>query len=158
MEPQPEYDDRYLAGILFFNAGDFFEAHEVWEDLWHVATNPERRFYQGLIQTAVALFHLGNRNVRGAVRLYHSSRDYLAQSRPQFLGLDVEALFAAMENLFAPHLGFSPLPGQALQTPAALASTEVEATPLPQLHLDPEPAQWPDPEVFLPDEDEEDRR
>ena len=146
MEPQPEYDDRYLAGILFFNAGDFFEAHEVWEDLWHVATNPERRFYQGLIQTAVALFHLGNRNVRGAVRLYHSSRDYLTPSRPRFLGLNVEALFNNMEACFAPALAY---------TGAGTAFVPPSVEALPKLQLEPAPVQWPDPEVFLPDEDEE---
>ena len=45
-----EYDPRYLAGILHFNRGDYFEAHEVWEDLWHDKAGPDRRFYQGLIQ------------------------------------------------------------------------------------------------------------
>ena len=28
------YDPRYLVGIVHFNRGDYFEAHEVWEDLW----------------------------------------------------------------------------------------------------------------------------
>jgi hypothetical protein len=144
MEPTPGYDDRYLAGILFFNARDFFEAHEVWEDLWHVTAGPERKFYQGLIQTAVALFHLGNRNIRGAVRLYHSSREYLTPSRPHFLGLQVDSLFTQMETCFAPFLAFTgPSP------PAVVDAT------MPQLRLDPEPAHWPDPEVFLPDEDQE---
>ena len=51
-----DYEPRYLAGILFFNSHDFFEAHEVWEDLWADSHDDERRFYQGLIQAAVALF------------------------------------------------------------------------------------------------------
>lgn len=149
MEPTPDYDDRYLAGLLFFNAGDYFEAHEVWEDLWHVATNPERRFYQGLIQTAVALFHLGNRNVRGAVRLYHSSRDYLAPARPRFLGLDLDALFAAMATRFAPFLEAAPSQtgGQEVDSSSPPAN--------PELHLDPPPAHWPDPEIFLPDDEDD---
>ena len=29
-----EYDPLYLQGIAYFNACEFFEAHEVWEDLW----------------------------------------------------------------------------------------------------------------------------
>ena len=37
------YDPRYLAGILFFNEGDYFEAHEVWEDLWAESHGDERR-------------------------------------------------------------------------------------------------------------------
>ena len=71
------YDPRYLAGVRFFNDRDFFEAHEVWEDLWAESHGDERRFYQGLIQAAVGLFHFGNGNLAGAVKLYHSSRDYM---------------------------------------------------------------------------------
>jgi hypothetical protein len=61
-----DYDVRYLGGVRFFNDGDFFEAHEVWEGLWLETSGPERRFYQGLIQAAVALYHFGNGNLRGA--------------------------------------------------------------------------------------------
>ena len=27
----------YLDGIHLFNEGEFFDAHEVWEDCWHAA-------------------------------------------------------------------------------------------------------------------------
>ena len=57
------YDPRYLAGIALFNRHDFFEAHEVWEDLWRETEDgPLRSLYQGLIQTAVGLHHLGSGN------------------------------------------------------------------------------------------------
>src|SRR5262245_57419384 len=61
-ESETAYDPRYLAGVLFFNRRDFFEAHEVWEDLWQECTGPERKFVQALIQAAVALYHFGNGN------------------------------------------------------------------------------------------------
>ena len=73
------YDPRYLAGIVLFNRGDFFEAHEVWESIWLEEHGPDRQFYQGLIQAAVGLCHFCNGNVRGAAKLYRSSRDYLAR-------------------------------------------------------------------------------
>ena len=66
MSQSAEYDPRYLLGIVHFNRGDYFEAHEVWEDLWHDTAGPDRRFYQGLIQAAVAVYHAGNGNARGA--------------------------------------------------------------------------------------------
>ncbi len=73
-------DPRYQAGIAFFNAGDFFEAHEVWEDLWHECEPADRRFFQSLIQAAVALYHSGRGNAEGADRLLargrQKSRDY----------------------------------------------------------------------------------
>ena len=67
------YDPLYLEGIEHFNKCDFFESHESWEDLWTEYRGPSRKFYQGLIQAAVALFHFGNGNIRGAKKLYHSA-------------------------------------------------------------------------------------
>src|ERR1700674_1570492 len=87
------YDPRYLAGIVLFNRGDFFEAHEVWEDLWRDCAGPDRRFYQALIQAAVGLLHFCNGNARGAVKLYHSSRDYMGRYGSPHLGLNVTAFW-----------------------------------------------------------------
>jgi predicted metal-dependent hydrolase len=75
---QAQYDPRYLAGVVLFNRGDFFEAHEVWESIWMEA-GPDKKFYQGLIQAAVALCHFCNGNGRGAVKLFKSSRDYMSR-------------------------------------------------------------------------------
>jgi predicted metal-dependent hydrolase len=50
-------DDFFARGARLFNIGEFFEAHEVWEERWKVATDKtERDFFQGLIQVAAA-FH-----------------------------------------------------------------------------------------------------
>src|SRR5262245_58394393 len=57
-----QYPPRYLAGIVLFNEQAFFEAHEVWEDVWIEKSGLERKFYQGLIQAAVSLCHFGNGN------------------------------------------------------------------------------------------------
>jgi predicted metal-dependent hydrolase len=143
--PCPDYDPRYLAGILFFNRRDFFEAHEVWEDLWQECAGPERRFYQGLIQAAVALYHFGNRNVRGARKLYHSSRDYMSRFGASYLGLDVAALWDQMARCFADILdGAEPDQGAVLD-PALI----------PVLGLDPPPVAWPDPADFVEADAEE---
>jgi uncharacterized protein len=34
------YDPLYLQGIEHFNVCDFFEAHEVWEELWQDYQGP----------------------------------------------------------------------------------------------------------------------
>ena len=81
MSDEP-YDPLYLAGIEHFNVCDFFEAHETWEELWTDYSGPARKFYQGLIQVAVALHHFGNGNIRGAKKLYLSSSAYLEPYRP----------------------------------------------------------------------------
>ncbi|MGO9836162.1 MAG: DUF309 domain-containing protein, partial [Polyangiaceae bacterium] len=50
-------DDPFARGARLFDRGEFFEAHEVWEERWRVATDKnERQFLHGLIQVAAA-FH-----------------------------------------------------------------------------------------------------
>src|SRR5262245_46128417 len=95
------YDPRYLAGVLLFNRGDFFEAHEAWESLWMDTAGPDKAFYQGLIQAAVGLCHFCNGNVRGAVKLYHSSRGYMSRYGEHHLGLDVAGFWPAIQRVFA---------------------------------------------------------
>ena len=138
-----DYDPRYLAGILFFNEGDYFEAHEVWEDLWADSASPERRFYQGLIQAAVGLYHFGNGNLGGAAKLYRSSRDYMAPYHPCYLGLDTDAFWNRMERCFAGLLGPGE-PDRALRPAEEL---------IPVITLDPPPGRWPDPADYASDDD-----
>ena len=57
---------RYLTGIERFNRAEFFDAHEVLEDVWRAAPDGEKKFLQGIIQVAVALYHHGNGNSIGA--------------------------------------------------------------------------------------------
>lgn len=94
-------DVLYAEGARHFNACDFFEAHEVWEELWTEYRGPARRFYQGLIQAAVALHHFGNGNIRGAKKVYVSSRAYLDDFRPAYLGLNLDEFLAQYERCFA---------------------------------------------------------
>jgi predicted metal-dependent hydrolase len=93
----PTYDPRYLAGIEHFNQCEFFEAHEVWEDLWQDYSGPSRKFYQGLIQIAVCLHHFGNGNIRGAIKLYHGSCGYLEPYLPAHEGIDLVKLLGELE-------------------------------------------------------------
>jgi hypothetical protein len=137
------YDPRYLAGILFFNERAFFEAHEVWEAIWQETAAPDRRFYQGLIQSAVCLFHFGNGNHNGAARLCTSSLNYLKPHVPNYLGLDVANFSDAMERCCARILAADP-PRDLRPDPDLI----------PTITLQPEPTEWPDPEQYLEEEDE----
>jgi uncharacterized protein len=137
------YDPRYLAGILFFNEHDYFEAHEVWEDLWSESHGQDRRFYQGLIQAAVGLYHFGRGNLGGALKLYRSGYDYMKTCGSPFHGLDVDEFWRQMTRCYgtlltdtAPDRGLRPAPEL-----------------LPVLTIDPPPAEWPDPEAFIHDDE-----
>jgi uncharacterized protein len=85
-------DDRvnsapYLRGILLFNKADFFAAHEVLEDVWREAPEPQRKFLQGLIQTAVAFHHYSRNNQIGARSLLKRALHNLEKYPDEFGGL-----------------------------------------------------------------------
>lgn len=63
-------EQRLLAGIELFNCRQFFECHEVLEDLWNEQGEPERQLTQGLIQIAVAYHHCLRGNRTGALKLF----------------------------------------------------------------------------------------
>ena len=130
-----EYDPRYLAGVCLFNRRDFFEAHEVWEDIWRDGPAGERRFYQGLIQAAVALYHGLRGNWRGARRLFHSGRNYMSAFPARYLGLAIAPFWQDMARCLAALLGEG--------EPAAGVAVDVAA--LPRIELVPPPLTWPDP-------------
>jgi len=92
-----EYHPLYLSGIEQFNRRRYFDSHEVWEDLWIGENGPARLFYKGLIQAAVALYHLSRSNAHGASKLLRGAQEYLERYRPWYLGLDVEDFLAAMQ-------------------------------------------------------------
>ena len=120
-------DSLYRQGIKYFNECDFFEAHETWEELWTDYRGPARKFYQGLIQAAVALHHFGNGNIRGARKVYHTSRNYLQDYRPLYLGLDLDAFLAQYDRCFEP----------VLQSTEEFPRIDIDPELIPEIHLDP---------------------
>ena len=93
-------DERFKQGVELFNKGEFFECHEVIEDLWLKTKGPYRDFYKGIIQAAVALHHLKKENLTGAKELFKSSTKYLEKYCPTVLGLDVVKLIKDMKTCF----------------------------------------------------------
>ncbi len=147
-DPPADYDDRYLAGVVLFNAGEYFDAHEVWEDLWLDCPAADRRFYQSLIQAAVALYHWARGNRPGAARLFHSGRRYMGPYRPSHRGLEVDAFWRAVEAALGDAVragSVSAGPGVERQPVAHAPGSEGQRPPAPRIVLVPPPARWPDP-------------
>lgn len=93
-----ERSELYCKGIEYFNDCEYFEAHDEWEELWQAYHGDDRTFFQGLIQAAVCLHHFTNGNTRGAIKLYHSSRNYLLPYAPHHQGLDVARFLDQMTD------------------------------------------------------------
>jgi hypothetical protein len=96
-----QYHPCYAGFFECFNVGDYYEAHDVLEQLWLKCRDADRLFYQGLIQLAGAFVHLkkqrerpwhptDGRRLRPAVRLFLLSEKKLTPYAPLRLGLDVE--------------------------------------------------------------------
>jgi uncharacterized protein len=60
---------EFWDGVEQFNRGEFYACHDTLEAIWMEASEPERKFYQGILQMAVACYHLGENNHRGAMIL-----------------------------------------------------------------------------------------
>jgi hypothetical protein len=79
-------------GRLAFNRGEFYEAHEHWEDVWNEIDDPDRTWVQGLIQVATGL-HKVSGDKRGPARtLLEKALGKLADAPDDFAGYDVGAM------------------------------------------------------------------
>jgi hypothetical protein len=67
-----ERKKKFEKGLAHFNAKKFFEAHEYWEEIWLVESEPEKTFLQGLIQITAAFHHRQRGNPEGVELLLAS--------------------------------------------------------------------------------------
>lgn len=82
--------EELLEFIRLFNQGKYFESHEILEELWRKTSGKKKRFYQGLIQAAVALHHAKNQNAPGAQHEYHLSIEKLKDFPENFSGFQLK--------------------------------------------------------------------
>jgi uncharacterized protein len=89
------------AAITQFNQHQFYECHDTLEAIWVEAPEPLRKFYQGILQIAVACYHLGNGNQRGAMILLGEGMSRLSAYQPQQHGIDISQLLDESADLLA---------------------------------------------------------
>lgn len=84
------YPREYLQGIEDFNAGRYFDAHEIWEEVWLRSSGDTKVFYQMLIQAAVGLHHYERGNARGARGMHVNVIEKLGRLPSVFMSLDLD--------------------------------------------------------------------
>ncbi|MEX2212760.1 MAG: DUF309 domain-containing protein [Phycisphaeraceae bacterium] len=107
MHPSPEDLDEpalFHEGLHLFNTNEWFEAHEIWEDIWRPASGEKKRFYQGLIQAAVVIEHLRRGNPRGARSVFQSCIPKFDGITGIYMGIDVPLLIRQLTDYIAPVL------------------------------------------------------
>ena len=94
MSPElPLADDCQLhTGIQQFNQGDYYACHDTLEAIWMDASIAEQPFFQGILQLAVALHHLGNHNWRGMAILLGEGISRLTPFESHYRGVNVTDL------------------------------------------------------------------
>lgn len=84
--------ESFLEGIKQFNQRQFYECHDTLEAIWIEAPEMDKRFYQGILQVAVACYHLSNHNLRGAMILLGEGIKRLSDYESDYQGIDVTKL------------------------------------------------------------------
>ena len=95
-------DPLFLKGLRLFNEGEYFEAHDVIEELWlkTPSDDPVRDLYKGVIQAAAALYQFDRGVHSGAKGLRQTAVSYLEKYRPKALGLNVGKLIDDLNAFF----------------------------------------------------------
>ncbi len=96
-----------LEGVDRFNRGEFFEAHDFFEELWMEESNTgDETFYRTLIHASVGCYHLRNKNFRGAKSQFLKCLGRLGQLeesdrriRFDLLRRDIEAMAGIAEEV-----------------------------------------------------------
>lgn len=95
MDPQTR--TALSDGQTLFNAGQHFEAHEVWEVAWRREAGVDRSLLQALIIVAAACVKASRNEPRGAVKLLGSALELLPAFHED-AGLDLAALRNDLEQ------------------------------------------------------------
>ena len=89
----------WLQGIGEFNQGEYYTCHDTLEALWIDSIDPDKKFYQGVLQIAVACYHLQNHNWKGAAILLGEGMGRLRYYQPLYGGIDVSRLIKDSHQL-----------------------------------------------------------
>ncbi|MFL5717084.1 MAG: DUF309 domain-containing protein [Chloroflexota bacterium] len=101
--PSSERVAAMEAGLVAYERGEFFDAHELLEPAWMGTPDlPERALLQGLIKVAAAYVHGVRGNPKGIVRNLTGARSLLEEARTtgpavNVAGVDLVALIAAID-------------------------------------------------------------
>lgn len=97
---ESNFEERFRRGVGLINEKEFFEAHDVLEELWNEERGEMRLFLQGMIQAAVGCYHLSNGNTTGAMSQYQKSLDKLTKYDDHYLGIDLKSFRTGLARCY----------------------------------------------------------
>jgi uncharacterized protein len=90
--------ELFAHGVSLFNHGQFFECHEVLEEIWTPSRQPQRWFLQSLIHFAVGFYHHQRGNSLGACRQMSKGLKKIAPYLPEWAGVRTAPLEREMRS------------------------------------------------------------
>ncbi|SHE70660.1 hypothetical protein SAMN05444392_102456 [Seinonella peptonophila] len=90
------YDPLYFAFFRHYHQKEYWEAHEVLEELWQ--NQRDNDFYHGLIQVAAIMHQLERGKVRGARKLATTALYYLKPYAPMCQDVDVSTVLTWLQQ------------------------------------------------------------
>jgi predicted metal-dependent hydrolase len=84
----------FLRGVEQFNAGDYYGAHDTWEEIWQELHGRRATFYQALIQTAVIHVLMQNGSGAGVRAVFSQCRGLFESLPPLHRGIDLRRVLA----------------------------------------------------------------
>ena len=97
---QSELSPQAYKGIVKFNEGDFFEAHELLEEAWMAESGPGRELYRAILQIAVAYYQIQVENFEGAIKMFLRVRKWIDKLPDTCRGVNIQKLRKDSNRVF----------------------------------------------------------
>ena len=91
-----DYPRQYLQFIEKFNQGEYYECHDLLEEIW--MEQKHNKFLQGLLQLSVGIYHFEYGNIKGARWMFNNARKYLSNYPSVTWGLELEPVLSYLDH------------------------------------------------------------
>ena len=100
-ESSKSLKELLCVALNHFNNHEWYEAHDVFEEIWNSVDGDERQVIQGMLQVSVSQFHLSKGNLNGATILLGEGLGRIKTRTKINLGIDLESFCLCLENLLS---------------------------------------------------------
>jgi hypothetical protein len=89
---QEELPELAKEAVRQFNAGEYYQQHDLFEALWMKTASPVRDLYRAVLQVGIAYYQIERGNYRGALKILQRSVQWLIILPNECQGIDVKQL------------------------------------------------------------------
>ncbi len=95
-------EEAHEAAIVFFDAGNYFGAHEAWETCWaRCKGTGDEEFFKGLAQLGAGYTHWLRGNAHGVDALLSRALDRIGRHGSPHRGIDIASYMTQVEEVRA---------------------------------------------------------